>query len=35
VLAAGCNNVAAAAIAPAELDDGGRCLLVTLSTAKF
>ena len=28
------NGVAATAIAPAELDDGGRCLLVTLSTGE-
>ena len=28
------NGVAATAIVPAELDDGGRCLLVTLSTGE-
>ena len=28
------NKVAATAIAPGELDDGGRCLLVTLSTGE-
>jgi cation diffusion facilitator CzcD-associated flavoprotein CzcO len=28
------NEVAATAIAPGELDDGGRCLLVTLSTGE-
>jgi FAD-dependent urate hydroxylase len=28
------NNVAATSIAPGELDDGGRCLLVTLSTGE-
>ena len=28
------NGVSAAAIAPGELDDGGRCLLVTLSTGE-
>ena len=28
------NNVAATAIAPGRLDDGGRCLLVTLSTGE-
>src|SRR5260221_2500318 len=28
------NGVAATAIAPGELDDGGRCLLVTLSTGE-
>jgi cation diffusion facilitator CzcD-associated flavoprotein CzcO len=28
------NNVAASALAPGELDDGGHCLLVTLSTGE-